>query len=389
MTPKISVCVPAYNVEDYIEECINSILHQTLKDIEVIVVDDGSTDNTGHILDTMKDDRLRVFHKSNGGPVSARRYAVNAATGEYVTFVDSDDFISEKACETLYQGALDSGAEVIFDQSYFSVHNSDITIVSKRLEPGLYSVENNNMEYIWNHLWGDYEDRIAQSACMSLYKREAAANVWRAVPDELMLTEDHAFIAVLAVTVKSMYIIRKPLYYYRYRNNSLFHTAQPNVLSMIQRNYEFVSQYFGKHEYSKVLMKQLKYYVIQSLMELKFLSGTPITFYLFPYEKVPAGSRIILYGAAEVGGSYYNQLQQNHYCKLMCWSDIRFEELKEKGVVSPDAILDTPYDYIVIAVLGGEQAVSIADGLVQKYNVDRERIIIHDPKSLVDFLDIE
>lgn len=302
MTPKISVCVPAYNVEDYIEECINSILHQTLKDIEVIVVDDGSTDNTGHILDAMRDDRLRVFHKSNGGSVSARKYAVSAATGEYVTFVDSDDYISEKACETLYQGVLDSGAEVIFNQSYFSDHNSDITIVSKHLEPGLYSIENNNMEYIWNHVWGDYKDRIAQSACLSLYKREAAENAWMALPDELVLAEDQIFMAVLAVTVKSMYIIREPLYYYRYRHNSISHTAQPNVLLMNQLKYELVSRYFKEHEYSKVLMKQLKDHVIQSLMELKFLSDTPITFYLFPYEKVPANSRIILYGAAEVGG---------------------------------------------------------------------------------------
>lgn len=387
--PKISVCVPAYNVEDYIEECIQSILRQTFTDIEVIVVDDGSTDDTGRILDEIKDDRLKVIHKRNGGLVSARKCGISQATGDYIAFVDSDDYIAEQTCEILYQGVLDTNADVIFDQAYFSDYNSNITVVSKHLENGLYSVEKGNMDYIWNHVWGDYKDRIAQSACLSLYKREAAEAAYMPLPDELVLTEDQVFIAVLAVSVKSIYIIQEPLYYYRYRNNSISHAAQPNVLSMIQQKYEFVSQYFEKHTYSKVLMKQLKYHVIQALMELKFLSDTPITFYLFPYEKVPADSRIILYGAAEVGESYYNQLRENHYCEIVSWADIRSSELSAKGVVSPDTIPSTQYDYIVIAVLSGNQAVSIADSLVQKYQVKRELIITHEPKSLVDFLNIE
>ena len=136
-------------------------------------------------------------------------------------------------------------------------------------------------------------------------------------------------------------------------------------------------------------MKQLKYHTIQSLMELKFLSNIPITFYLFPYEKVPANSRIILYGAAEVGQSYYNQIQINHYCTIECWADIRFEELKPLGVAAPDTIPDIQYDYIVIAVLSKNQAISISEHLVEKYNAKKEHIIIHEPKSFVDFLNLE
>lgn len=126
-------------------------------------------------------------------------------------------------------------------------------------------------------------------------------------------------------------------------------------------------------------------------MELKFLSKIPITFYLFPYEKVPANSRIILYGAAEVGQSYYNQIQTNHYCQIVCWADIRFEELRPQGkdVVVPDTISAIRYDYIVIAVLSINQAVSIADQLVQNYNVKKDLVIVHKPKPFVDFLSIE
>ena len=231
--PKISIIVPAYNVEDYIEECINSILQQTFTDIEIIVVDDGSTDNTGLILDSMKDNKLHVFHKANGGLVSARKYGLDKAMGTYVSFVDSDDYVSKQTYEYLYQGVLDSNADVILNQSYYSDYNSNITVVSKSLDNGFYSIENNNMEYIWHHIWGDYKDRIAQSACLSLYKTELAQKAYMPLPDELVLTEDQVFMAVLVTFVKSMYIFQKPLYYYRYRNNSISHVAQPNVLTMI------------------------------------------------------------------------------------------------------------------------------------------------------------
>lgn len=387
--PKISIIIPAYNVEDYIEECINSILNQTFSDIEVIAVDDGSSDRTGSILDSIVDERLQVFHKKNGGLVSARKWGIRNATGEYITFVDGDDYIATQTYEILYQSAENTNADVIYNQAYFSDHNSDITIVSKQLKTGLYSVEKNNMDYIWHHIWGDYEDRFAQSACFSLYKKAVASAAYMPIPDELILSEDQVFMAILSITAKSIYIMREPFYYYRYRYNSISHMAQPNVLSMIQQKYELVSRYFEHHTHAEILMKQLKYHTIQSLMELKFLSNIPITFYLFPYEKVPANSRIILYGAAEVGQSYYNQIQINHYCTIECWADIRFEELKPLGVVAPDTIPDMQYDYIVIAVLSKNQAISISEHLVEKYNVKKEHIIMHEPKSFVDFLNLE
>lgn len=264
---KISIIIPAYNVEDYIEECVNSILNQTFSDIEVIAIDDGSTDRTGDILDAIKDERFQALHKRNGGLVSARKLGISKATGNYIAFVDGDDYLARQTYSILYQAALETNADVVYNQAYFSDHNSNITTVSKSLKTGLYSVGKNNMEYIWQHIWGDYENRIAQSACFSLYKKEAASTAYMSIPDELILTEDQVFIAILSVTVKSIFIMQEPLYYYRYRYDSISHMTQPDVLSMIQKKYELVSSYFERHMYAKILMKQLKYHTIQSLME--------------------------------------------------------------------------------------------------------------------------
>ena len=93
--PKISIIVPVYNVEQYLAECIESIKDQSLTDIEIILVDDGSPDNSGAICDdyARKDDRIRVIHKKNGGLSSARNAGLEVAIGEYIGFVDSDDWV--------------------------------------------------------------------------------------------------------------------------------------------------------------------------------------------------------------------------------------------------------------------------------------------------------
>ena len=94
--PILSVIVPVYNVEDYIIQCIDSILNQTLKNMEIIIVNDGSTDNSMNYIRDYKDERIRIINKKNGGLSSARNLGMNAAKGKYIAFVDSDDFLSEK-----------------------------------------------------------------------------------------------------------------------------------------------------------------------------------------------------------------------------------------------------------------------------------------------------
>ena len=111
----VSIIVPVYNVEKYIEECIDSLINQTYKDIEVILVDDGSTDASGEICDryAQKDSRVKVYHNENDGPSKARNFGLDKATGEFVTFVDSDDWIESEAIELLIS-VIEDDIDVIF-----------------------------------------------------------------------------------------------------------------------------------------------------------------------------------------------------------------------------------------------------------------------------------
>lgn len=133
--PKVSITVPVYNVERYLSQCLDSIVNQTLKDIEIILVDDGSTDDSASICDAYaaNDKRIKVIHKSNGGLASARQAGLECVSGEYYTVCDSDDWIELDFCETLYNKAKECNADIVLS-SYFSNYSDGRVIPSKSYE---------------------------------------------------------------------------------------------------------------------------------------------------------------------------------------------------------------------------------------------------------------
>lgn len=114
--PKISIIVPVYNVELYLIKCLDSLVDQTLKDIEIITVDDGSTDNSGQILKIYSEkypDKIKVLHKMNGGLSDARNYGIPHATGEYIAFLDSDDYVELDMYEKMYKKAIEENSDMV------------------------------------------------------------------------------------------------------------------------------------------------------------------------------------------------------------------------------------------------------------------------------------
>ena len=128
MDEKISVIVPVYNVEQYLERCVASIINQTYKNLEIILVNDGSTDNSGQLCDELakKDDRIRVIHKKNGGVSETRNLGSRESNGKYITFIDSDDVVSVNMIEELYTNLLGNGADISIGNV---IHNYNINNV--------------------------------------------------------------------------------------------------------------------------------------------------------------------------------------------------------------------------------------------------------------------
>lgn len=172
MNDLISVIVPVYKVEDYLEKCITSIINQTYKNLEIILVDDGSPDKCGEICDKFakKDKRIIVLHKKNGGLSDARNKGLEKATGKYVSFIDSDDFISSDYFEYLYKILNENDADMSVILPYkFSTYES-IKTDEKKEKIEIY----NSKEALITML---YQKKFDNAAWGKLYKKEIIENI--------------------------------------------------------------------------------------------------------------------------------------------------------------------------------------------------------------------
>ena len=164
---KISVIVPIYNVEKYLKKCLDSIIYQSLKDIEIIMVDDGSTDSCSQICDyySSLDERIKVVHKENQGLGLARNTGLDIAKGKYVTFIDSDDYISIDYLKKVYNVAEENKADVVY--SGFANLNNDGIVEFSPNPYGNRKIYKNGIKNIMYEMMGSkHKDKIDQIVLM-------------------------------------------------------------------------------------------------------------------------------------------------------------------------------------------------------------------------------
>lgn len=228
----ISVIIPVYNVEKYLRQCLDSVLTQTFCNLEVIAVDDGSTDSSGIICDDyqQKDNRVKVVHKPNGGLSSARNSGLDIARGEWIFFLDSDDYIVPECLERLHITATDSGADIV---TAASTHNENslgngrgVSILDSKIA-------------IWRTLHQTH--RMLNMACAKLYRR----NIF----DTERFTEGRWYEDLDAFyrffdRARSIAVVNKVMYFYRLHSNSFLGHWTPQrlqVLDIMQRMREWMA----------------------------------------------------------------------------------------------------------------------------------------------------
>lgn len=211
----ISVIVPVYNVEKYLSQCIESVQNQTFKDWELILVDDGSPDNCGKICDEYanKDNRIRVIHKENGGLSSARNAGLDAATGEYITYLDSDDYIAVDMLEKMLDIAIKTNADMVkcgFNE--FNINSVKRTVNFSKQE----ILENDVNGCSLLHLY--FQNVLYIVAWNAIYKRDLAVKV--RFPEGL-INEDNYSAGLYLYYAKKIVCMNEALYYYRDVSNGL------------------------------------------------------------------------------------------------------------------------------------------------------------------------
>ena len=210
--PLISVIVPVYNVAEYLQECVDSIINQTYKNLEIILVDDGSTDACPDICDeyAKKDRRIRVIHKKNGGLSDARNAGLDICTGEWIGFVDGDDYIAHDMYEKLYCSAIENYSDVAVCH-FFNKENGAI-FDSSKFRKYLYESKE---DMIWQIFAG--KSGII-SACLKLYKRVIFENI--RFPKNTNY-EDGYIVPYVVKKTSRMVVLPDMLYFYRIRMGSI------------------------------------------------------------------------------------------------------------------------------------------------------------------------
>ena len=216
-----SVIVPVYKAEKYLRQCVDSILTQTFSDFELILVDDGSPDSCPTICDeyAMKDKRVVVIHKENGGSTSSRKSGLNVSKGKYIVAVDSDDFIDQSMLKTISEVLQEKDYDIVcFEYNTFPYTNRRLT---SNYRIGGYDKEQIENEIYHTLITGENGNRFPPSIWGKAFKREIVFPILNDLPDKIVIGEDSCVSYVSVYLANSIYILNDKLYYYRIENQSL------------------------------------------------------------------------------------------------------------------------------------------------------------------------
>lgn len=224
--PLVSIIVPIYNVEQYLDRCMNTLVNQTLKDIEIIMVDDGSPDNCPKLCDewAKKDNRIRVVHKKNGGLADARNAGLDVAIGKYIAFVDSDDFVKTDMYETLYNNAEKENADTIYC-GFYNFWNDDKIKEFRNVEKATIfkgdKLVDFSLDFVGSPVNEKKDWKYEMSVWHSLYSNEIIQkhNI-RFRSEREILSEDIIFQELYLPHAKKVVYIPESLYYYCFNNTS-------------------------------------------------------------------------------------------------------------------------------------------------------------------------
>lgn len=390
---KISVIVPIYNAQKYLIQCINSILNQTYKNLEILLINDGSSDDSLEICQKFekKDKRIQVFTQENGGSTKARQTGLQVATGEYISFVDSDDWIDPCFYEKLYILAEINRADMVVSgcvvedgkKSEFQKNNLtegfyDKYALKKNFYPQMLYFESSDFfrfgihQYLWNKL---YKKSLIESCILKLDER-------------IYDGEDVACVFEACLRADSIIVDNHCWYHYRIHENSIC-TSKKDERYFVNAVYlfQYMEKSFREFEEYKVMFPQLMRFI-----NMIINNGTQAIFG-YSYRKANfklmwnylnvAGIKkykVALFGAGNVGRAYYQQLLQRDNVILSVWVDSHIYGNRIEGVLieEPEALLRNIWDYVLVAVKDREKNKEIVEWL-KKQDIKVEKIWDKEP----------
>ncbi len=352
----ISVIVPIYGIERYLGSCIESLIKQTYENIEIILVDDGSPDSCPDLCDiyAKKDKRIKVVHKKNGGLVSARKAGLEISRGEYIGYVDGDDWVGKDFYEALALEANKNKPEIIaagrsrdlFAKSAYFQDNLPIGFYKgeslDNIKPSLIS-------------FGDYyKPGISTYVWNKLFKRDFLSDYQKQVNNQISLGEDGAVTFSMLMNCKSLSIIDNCSYHYRQREDSMLKKSNSYTKEAIQLKllHQHLTNYANKTDNIYNFQQQiddyiLSIYTIRSGAVITDNDGEKLSAFNADFEN----KNIVIYSAGTFGQQLANRFSENTHCNVVGIVDDDYWEYR-RCCIDVDPIEDINkfnFDYVLIA----------------------------------------
>ncbi len=383
--PLISVIVPIYNVEQYLPKCIESIINQSYENLQIILVDDGSTDSSGYICEKYgkTDNRIVTIHKKNGGLVSARKSGLAVADGDYIGFVDGDDYIDKDMYKTLLDNLVKQNVD--FVHSGFVKNNGERIYGTGAT--GKHVISSETIVDILNDLVLDIESdlRVSPSIWSKLFKKEVVADAYQSVPDTQSYGEDLLCLCKCALSCKQFLVIDQAYYHYAIRENSITHERDMRLVTKQYELYHCLCDLFQKNNlYTQMKSTIEKYFITELSMGVQHMKGLSPQNYQYPDMQDLLDKRIVIYGAGDIGQDYYAWISRYERCSIAAWVDSNAQniQLDYCRVLKPEELRNCIYDIIVIAVMTQNAANVIKKTLILQ-GVSENRIVWKKPSLIL------
>lgn len=378
----VSIIVPVYNVEKYLEKCVKSIINQSYRNLEIILVDDGSADLSGELCDKLaeEDSRIHVIHRENVGVTSARRVGLQKAGGKYIGFVDSDDSIDEKMYEHLVENIEDTGADFVHS-GYFIGQSREACFENAVIH---FDTEKDKEDFLREYVL-DYQSskRMSASIWSKLFRAELIRESYDAVPDTQTVGEDWINLAECILRSRRISLLNAADYHYTVREGSLSHSKDYGSLTWQPGFYKALEDVLKRHgcyERQKKWLDNLFMNLIKGIVYEKFKDRFLMIRYRFKNIEMIFDKKIVLYGAGKVGRDYYAQLCRYSGCDIVAWADSNYQNIscEYAEIVGKEKLSLLEYDYLIIAVLSESSAGEIREMLLEE-GVDPARILWEEP----------
>ena len=325
----ISVIVPIYNAAPYLERCIQSICLQTYQDLEIILVDDGSTDDCPEICETYKkkDGRIKVIHKQNGGVVRAKRAGVSAAAGEFVGYVDADDWIENDYFSQMTKLQRQTNADMVAVNLFTDIgHESNIIL--NAIPAGTYDCKDILPRLMYSGVFFEYG--LQPHLVTKLLRRDILSFVQEAADPHICIGDDAAVVYPYVLNAKKIVVADICGYHYVQHQGSVTKTYRTDELDRIRLLIDYLEQVFKQANVWNIMHRQLDMYqkYLYSMHCMRFFDQG----ILFPYGGISRGCQVVLYGAGVLGQQIYRYLSDNAYARVILWVDRNTKYYQEIGM---------------------------------------------------------